>query len=63
MKVVPRLVKWINREEWCRVYKSLYSMKERQWGVEQIKVWKARGKIPLAVECTGDLVEVEFYEQ
>ena len=57
MKLVPRLVRWIDREEWYRVYQSLYSKEACEFGIERVKIWRARGKLPLAVECSADIVE------
>jgi hypothetical protein len=57
MKLIPRLVRWTDREEWYRVYRSLYSKEAGEFGIERVKIWRARGKLPLAVECSADIVE------
>ena len=56
---------WISREEWEVVYSWLSSkhgelMKK---GVGRVAAWKARGRIPMAVEMTADLIECNLMDK
>lgn len=61
----PRLVPWANSQEWNAVYKCLYSndKKDNQMGVNKVKAWASRGKLPQAVEMTSILVEIGLQDQ
>lgn len=61
MANIPRVVCWANRDEWTEIYQCLYSFEDvnlQRKGVDRIMAWKSRsgGKLPLAIECTLDLV-------
>ncbi|XP_013381304.1 ribosomal biogenesis protein LAS1L-like isoform X1 [Lingula anatina] len=56
-----RVVGWLNRSEWERVYHGLYSneVRKQQQAIQRVAVWKNRmlHRLPVAVECTAALVE------
>lgn len=58
-KSVPRIVPWLNAEEWRNTRKLLYSSKveEIRLGMLQAKIWLERGKVPTAVESTVNFLE------
>ncbi|KAI9309347.1 Las1-like-domain-containing protein [Cunninghamella echinulata] len=65
---MPRVVPWINNHELCQVFNWLYSdinedPKLAQRGVDRVKAWISRGKVPISVRSTMDLVEVQLREQ
>ncbi|KAJ3334555.1 Ribosomal biogenesis protein las1l, partial [Kappamyces sp. JEL0680] len=53
-----RLVPWSTPEEWKLVYSLLFSeaRPDRTLGVNRVKAWMSRGKVPHAVESTCNLV-------
>ena len=58
-KSVPRVVPWLDAEEWRSARKALYSNKieEIRLGILQAKIWMERGKVPTAVESTVNFLE------
>lgn len=61
MATEARVVCWQNREEWLYVYRALYNFDDpeiQRTGVDRVAAWKSRsaGKLPLAIECTANLV-------
>lgn len=61
MATEARVVCWQNREEWLYVYRALYNFDDpeiQRKGVDRVAAWKSRsaGKLPLAIECTANLV-------
>lgn len=61
MANAPRVLCWANRDEWTEIYQCLYSFDDvnlQRKGADRVMAWKSRsgGKLPLAIECTLDLV-------
>lgn len=70
---IPRLVPWMNWDEWQSVHAQLYStdIAERSLGVKkvaknviccnisQVLMWEARGRVPAAVIATADFVRLQ----
>lgn len=58
-KNVPRIVPWLNVEDWRQTRKFLYScdVEEIRLGILQAKIWMDRGKVPTAVESTVNFLE------
>ncbi|XP_050390422.2 uncharacterized protein LOC126809719 [Patella vulgata] len=60
------VVPWINRDEFCTVYKELYSnyTGKKQHAVNRIKAWKSRyDKLPVAIATTVELQSVIIAHQ
>ncbi len=59
---LPRVVPWRDWAEWDSVGKALFSEERRKklWGVERVKVWQSRGKVPHSVEATTALIEISL---
>ena len=59
-KSVPRIVPWLNAEEWRTTRKLIYSDKieEIRLGMLQAKIWMEKGKVPTAVESTVNFLEI-----
>ena len=60
MKFTPRAVPWSCPEEWDYVRQLLYSSdsNKKHLGVNKVKCWAARGRVPHAAEITSMLVEL-----
>eukprot|EP01130_Rhizamoeba_saxonica_P014995 TRINITY_DN6630_c0_g1_i1.p1 TRINITY_DN6630_c0_g1~~TRINITY_DN6630_c0_g1_i1.p1 ORF type:complete len:536 (+),score=107.74 TRINITY_DN6630_c0_g1_i1:6-1613(+) len=60
MSTNTRLVPWCNWEEWEQVYQWLYSQDIQlvKTGIDRVRVWQSRGKVPLAILATSDLLEI-----
>ncbi|KAJ1670434.1 rRNA-processing protein las1 [Coemansia sp. RSA 25] len=56
----PKVVPWTSTEEYMAVADSLYSsdISERKRGVAVVKAWRARGRVPVAIEATVSLAEM-----
>ncbi|KAI8088910.1 Las1-like-domain-containing protein [Halteromyces radiatus] len=64
----PRIVPWTSNQEFLQVFEWLYSdVSQRpdlvQLGVDRLKAWQCRGKIPVAITATMDLIELQLREQ
>ncbi|KAI9142440.1 Las1-like-domain-containing protein [Paraphysoderma sedebokerense] len=59
---IPKLVPWKSESEWKQVHSWLYSsdFAERLKGVNRVKAWMSRGKVPLSVESTATLIEISL---
>lgn len=59
-KSVPRIVPWLDAEDWKSTRKLLYSAKleDIRQGILQVKIWMERGKVPTAVESTVNFLEI-----
>ncbi|KAJ2157261.1 rRNA-processing protein las1 [Coemansia sp. RSA 552] len=57
---VPKVVPWTSSEEYAAVSECLYSadLGEQRRGVAIVKAWRARGRVPAAIDATANLVEV-----
>jgi hypothetical protein len=58
--MIPRSVPWHSPAEWKQVYSFLYSKDAtlEKLGVNRVKCWSARGRLPHAIESTSLLVEI-----
>ncbi|KAJ2838396.1 rRNA-processing protein las1 [Coemansia sp. 'formosensis'] len=56
----PKVVPWASTEEYMAAADSLYSsdISERKRGVAIVKAWRARGRVPVAIEATASLAEM-----
>ncbi|CCI40941.1 unnamed protein product [Albugo candida] len=56
---------WYNWSEWLQVYNNVYSddVCLRQVGLERIALWRSRSSLPISIESTAKLVEIELHEQ
>lgn len=56
----PKVVPWSSTEEYKEAADCLYSsnIKERKRGVAIVKAWRARGKVPPAIDATANLTEM-----
>ena len=60
-----RVVCWQNREEWLYIYRTLYNFDDpegQKRGIDRVAAWKSRsmGKLPLAIECTVNLISAHL---
>jgi hypothetical protein len=57
---MSRTTPWADSEEWFQVFKNLYSVEEekRLLGINRVKAWANRTKLPHSIESTSNLVEV-----
>ncbi|DBA73872.1 TPA: hypothetical protein ACH3X2_009526 [Trebouxia sp. C0005] len=62
---IGRVVPWANWEQWSAVYRGLFADDAAQKSValEQLSVWRCRGKVPLAVDVTACLTEINIRDQ
>ena len=60
-----RLVPWVDTEEWLRVREQVCSSDtaDLQAGHTRLRVWHARGKLPIAVENTLHLLNAVLGER
>jgi hypothetical protein len=66
MKVlVPRQVPWVSWADWRVCRDLLFSdvRAERVRGVELVSMWRARGKVPHAVNSSSDMVENQLNDE
>ncbi|KAJ2802315.1 rRNA-processing protein las1 [Coemansia guatemalensis] len=61
----PKIVPWTSTEEYMNVADWLYSteLRERKRGVAVVKAWRARGRVPAAIEATANLAEILIADQ
>ncbi|KAJ2079851.1 rRNA-processing protein las1 [Coemansia sp. RSA 988] len=61
----PKVVPWTSTEEYMNVADWLYStdLQERKRGVAVVKAWRARGRVPAAIEATANLAEILIADQ
>lgn len=59
-----RSIPWSSAEEWKEVYYFLYSNDYalQKVGINRVKAWASRGKLPHAVESTSTLFEVQLQD-
>ncbi|KAJ2649473.1 rRNA-processing protein las1 [Coemansia sp. RSA 1250] len=59
MTRVPKIVPWTSTEEYVGVGECLYSqdLSEQKRGVAVVKAWRARARVPPAIDATANLVE------
>jgi hypothetical protein len=60
LREAARLVPWTSWDEWKQVSGWLWSSnsEEQLLGIKRVAAWKARGKIPVSIELTVNLLEV-----
>ena len=60
----PKIFPWVDWEEWSYVHSCLFarpfmnSSKTIQKGVDIVAMWRLRGRIPLAIDCSAQLIEI-----
>ncbi|XP_068601132.1 ribosomal biogenesis protein LAS1L [Brachionichthys hirsutus] len=61
------VVAWANKAEWDQVLEYLYSTEpaQQRFALDRVSAWKGRcaDSIPLAVECTADLVRCQVQDR
>lgn len=62
MNLIPRMVPWMNWDEWDNVRSLLWSEQTSEIlkAMEIIKMWRLRGKLPHAIESTYQLMEIKL---
>eukprot|EP00002_Diphylleia_rotans_P000140 TRINITY_DN10077_c0_g1_i2.p1 TRINITY_DN10077_c0_g1~~TRINITY_DN10077_c0_g1_i2.p1 ORF type:complete len:498 (+),score=101.78 TRINITY_DN10077_c0_g1_i2:47-1540(+) len=57
---VPRLVPWVDWEEWSQVRDGLFSVDEKaqSWALSVVAAWRVRGKIPFQIESTATFIDL-----
>ncbi|KAI7833825.1 Las1-like-domain-containing protein [Kickxella alabastrina] len=65
MSKIPKIVPWTSTEEYMSVAECLYSTdtSERKCGVAIVKAWRARARVPVAIDATANLVEMTIAGQ
>ncbi|SAM09272.1 hypothetical protein [Absidia glauca] len=68
MNQTIRVVPWTTNQEFQNVFEWLYAnIDERpdlvQLGVDRVKAWVSRGRIPISVRATMDLIELQLRER
>jgi len=64
MEYTPRVLPWQDWAEWTETSKWLFApdTDSRLRGVGRVKAWRARGRLPVAVDATASLLEVALLE-
>ncbi|KAJ1919840.1 rRNA-processing protein las1 [Mycoemilia scoparia] len=66
MSRVPRIVPWASTGEFSEVASLFYSdindLDSLEYGVDIVKAWRGRCKVPVAVEVTASLMEVLVFD-
>lgn len=64
MEYTPRVLPWQDWAEWTETSKWLFSpdTDSRLRGVGRVKAWRARGRLPVAIDATASLLEVALLE-
>lgn len=62
---MARIVPWVDEHEWTQVYTWFYSdcVGKRKLGLDRVRAWRSRGRVPVAVDATATLVEVNLCEE
>ncbi|KAJ1966113.1 rRNA-processing protein las1 [Dipsacomyces acuminosporus] len=62
---IPKVVSWTSTEEYMAVAGYLYSqdISDRRKGIATVKSWRARGRVPVAIDATANLVEIIVADQ
>ncbi|CAO3590579.1 unnamed protein product [Absidia cylindrospora] len=65
---IPRVVPWATNQEFQQVFEWLYSDIDQhadlvQRGVDHVKAWICRGRIPISVKSTMDMVELQLRDR
>ncbi|KAI8074857.1 Las1-like-domain-containing protein [Gongronella butleri] len=68
MRSQPRIVPWATNEEFLQVFHWLYADIDQdpasvQRGIDRVLAWNCRGRVPIAVKATMDLVELQLRER
>ncbi|KAJ3262557.1 Ribosomal biogenesis protein las1l [Boothiomyces macroporosus] len=60
-----RFTPWIDIEEWKETFEYLYSpdTNKQKLGVNRVKAWASRGKLPHSIESTSLFVEIGMQDQ
>ena len=64
MKIRRKTVSWMDWEEWLWVSSNLFSNTRylQEAAIRRIAVWRLRGKLPLAIESTARIVELQLQD-
>jgi Las1-like len=64
VNAVPRLLPWKDWNEWTLVRSQLWATQPnaRAEGVSRVAVWRSRERIPHAVDCTAQLVDIALHD-
>ncbi|KAG1657195.1 Ribosomal biogenesis protein LAS1L [Nymphon striatum] len=61
-----QIVPWKNKEEWCMVYRNLFShsVEDQIWALGLIAAWKSKAQpsLPLGIETTASLISAQVNE-
>jgi hypothetical protein len=59
---LPRKVPWISWKQWNYVRNWLFSsnLELQERGIQRVNAWRSREKLPLAIEATASLVELNL---
>ncbi|KAJ2661587.1 rRNA-processing protein las1 [Coemansia sp. RSA 1200] len=65
MSRFPKVVPWASTAEYMDVGECLFSpnLSQRKRGVTVVKAWRARSRIPAAIEATANLVEMAAIDE
>ncbi|XP_071736237.1 uncharacterized protein [Rutidosis leptorrhynchoides] len=54
-----KLVPWISWDDWCFVRDSLFSSASPHLALQRISAWRSRGCLPVVIEVTASIVEIQ----
>lgn len=59
---LPRVVPWRDWQEWAEIKDALFSQQPslRYHGLLRVAAWRTRGLVPIAVDATAQLVEINM---
>jgi len=59
---IPRFLPFVDWDEWISVKNSLFSSESREisTALEMVSLWRVRGKLPLSIDSTAQLVELRL---
>lgn len=61
----PAAVPWRDWREWQQVHAALFSADagERQRGISRVAAWRSRAQLPVAINATAQLAELQLHEE
>ena len=62
MAALPRVVPWVDWDEWLLVWNHLFSsaVERKVIGLNMVAMWRQRGKLPHAIDSTAQLINVSY---
>ncbi|RUP15453.1 Las1-like-domain-containing protein [Jimgerdemannia flammicorona] len=67
MPRIPRIVPWTSYEEFETLYQWFYADPQlnqlRERAIKRVRAWASRGRVPHAIECTANFVEVSLRDR